>query len=126
MPGPLSKKGWRAPKQSTIADLRHQVQVQRLDESQRDANLQVIPNWVPVVTLWARVEPVSGRELFASNQVQADVTHRVVMRPEVSVTAKMRLIWLTGPTGGNVLNVVTVLPTVGIANSLDLLCKEET
>lgn len=125
MAGPLSKKGWRAPKESSIADLRHQVKLQTLDESTRDVSGQVVPTWVDGATYWARVEPVGGKETFASGQVQADVTHRVILRGGVAITAKMRFIWITGPTGANVLNVVTVLPTTGIANSLEVLCNEE-
>lgn len=37
---------------------------------------------------WAKVEPLSGRELWNAAQVQANVTHRITMRGRVALTPK--------------------------------------
>lgn len=131
MAGPLIKKGWRSPKQSTIADLRQQVKILYPDESTRDQSGAIVDPWVNptvvVAAVWARVEPVSGRELLESGQMQADVTHRVIMRLDPSVfslTPKHRIIWLTGPNN-NILNVAVVLPTAALQNNIEVLCIEE-
>jgi SPP1 family predicted phage head-tail adaptor len=109
----------------TIGRLRHRVKIQVLDESTRDASGQVVPLWVDAATVWATVDPLSGKEIFASSQVQANVSHRVVTRAlaSFSLTPKNRLIWLTN--ANQVLNVVAVLPTVGTANSLEIWCLRE-
>ena len=43
-------------------------------------------------TVWASVEALTGRELFAAQQVVAEVTHRVTMRYMPGVLAKM-VVW---------------------------------
>lgn len=51
--------------------------------------------WSALATVWAGVEPVSGREYFASQQTQSDVTTKIVCRysSEVSgVTVKDRIL----------------------------------
>lgn len=125
MAGPLSRKSYRPPGAASVADLRHRVTIQRLDESTRDAAHQIVPSWVDVVTAWARVEPVTGREFFQAGQVQANVTHRVVLRfrTDVTLTPKHRFVWVTN--ANVVLNVVAVLPTLGMANRLEVMCLKE-
>jgi SPP1 family predicted phage head-tail adaptor len=123
MAGPLNSR--RPTRETTVGQLRHRVTIQRLDESTRDAAGQVVPAWVDVATVFAAVVPVSGRELFASQQVQANVTHKVTMRHREGVTPKQRVVWVTSKPANMVLNVVSVLPTVGAANSLELMCLHE-
>ena len=61
--------------------LRHRVTVQRpAAPAARDAYGQPADAWDDVDTVWAAIEPLAGRELFAARQVQADVTHQVTTR----------------------------------------------
>lgn len=123
--GPLSTRP--GANRKTVGKLRHRVTIQRLDESTRDASGAVVPAWVNVATVWASVEPVSGRELFASGQVQANVTHRALIRHREAVTAKNRLVWVTSKPAGQVLNIVAAPPDVGAGNSIEIMCvREET
>lgn len=43
--------------------------------------------WTDLTTVWAGVEPVSGREFFAALQVQSDISTRVVCRYSIEVSA---------------------------------------
>lgn len=36
--------------------------------------------WSDVVTCWAWIQPVSGRELFAQDATQSRITHKIVIR----------------------------------------------
>jgi|GEM_PF-471731 len=123
MPGPLNAP--RRSKRKTVGAMRHRLVLQRADETVRDEFKQVAPYWIEVAPVWAAVEPVRADEVPVSGQVQADATHRVALRYRADVSAKNRFLWLTN--GNRVLNVVAVLPTVGDASALELLCVcEET
>lgn len=37
-------------------------------------------SWSTASTRWARVEPLSGRELFQAQQVRPDISHKVTLR----------------------------------------------
>jgi SPP1 family predicted phage head-tail adaptor len=47
---------------------------------QQDKFGEPIPQWGTVATRWGKIEPLSGRELWQAQQVQADVTHRIRLR----------------------------------------------
>lgn len=59
--------------------LRHRLTVQR-PESVRDATGGETITWVTVGTVWASIEPVSGRESQGVNQILAETDTRIVMR----------------------------------------------
>ena len=40
--------------------------------------------WTSVGTFWAMIEPASGREVFASEQLQSRITHKVTIRYNAS------------------------------------------
>ena len=125
MAGPLTDRNRRNAK--TVGKMRHRVKIQVLDEANRDDSRAVVPRWTDVATVWASVEPVAGKEMFANGQVQANVTHRVLIRHREGVTAKNRLIWLTSKPANMVLNIVAAPPDVGTGNSIELMCVcEET
>lgn len=123
MAGALTNRGRGNTR--TVGRLRHRVRIERLDESTRDASGAVVPNWVTLATVWAAIEPVGGRESLVNGQVQADATHRVLLRLREDVTAKERLVWLTGRPANQVLNIERVAPAVGVGNSLELMCVRE-
>ena len=123
MAGALTNRG--RGNGNTVGRLRHRVRIERLDESTRDASQAVVPTWVTTATVWASVEPIGGREAMVNGQVQANATHRVVMRHREDVTAKERLVWLTSKPTGQLLNIERVAPAVGVGNSLELMCVRE-
>lgn len=118
MAGPLGKK-------SSIGRLRNRVRIESpaepADRSRFGDEQQA---WETAAALvFCEVRAVSGRDLFASGQVQTEVSHRVTMRHRTDLTAKDRLVWLDGSDA--VLNIVAVLPAVGAANLLDVWCLME-
>jgi len=42
-------------------------------------------------TVWASIEALSGRELYAAQQKVSDVTHKITMRYMAGVTAKLNV-----------------------------------
>lgn len=47
--------------------------------------------WSTIATVWAVVEPISGRQLIASEQVLAEITHKIVMRYRPGITPDHRI-----------------------------------
>lgn len=124
MAGSLKSGRRRGPRNKTVGELRERVTVQKLaDDLDRNESGAEIAAWEAVATVWASVEPLGGTEFFASGQVQANATHRVVMRYRAGVTPKNRLVWVTG--GNKVLNVESVGEAVGVGNSLEIMCVRE-
>lgn len=73
-------------------DLRHRVEIQEPSDS-RDAHGGITRTWNTVATRWARIEPLSGRELFQAQQVEARTRVRITMRPYAALTETHRIVW---------------------------------
>ena len=80
-----------------------------------------IENWQPLVTVWAAVEPLSGRELYAAQQVMEQVSHRIRIRyrPDITLTGKLR-----GKLGIRLLNIHTVIDKEEAHIELEMLATE--
>ena len=59
-----------------IGKLRHRITIECVVETQ-DADGAVIETWSTYETVQASIDPISGREYFAAQSTQADVTHRI-------------------------------------------------
>jgi SPP1 family predicted phage head-tail adaptor len=72
--------------------LRHLVTIQQLpaDPDTNDAGQPVI-NWTDVATVPASVSPLSGRELFAAQQVNVEATTEIRIRYLEGVDTRMRI-----------------------------------
>ena len=63
--------------------MRHRVTIEAPVDGVNEFGERVV-TWSTVETVYAAVEPVRGREFFAAEQVQSEVSHRVVMRVSIS------------------------------------------
>ena len=73
------------------------VSIQRRVETQTDMG-QTVWTWEEVCRAWAEIAGVSGREGQAgAPQVQAAVTHSILMRYQPGIVAKMRVVELGCP-----------------------------
>lgn len=72
------------------------------------------------------ITTVAGDETYRGRQLEAHVSHVVLMQYMPSVTPKMRLLVTGGILSGSVLNIVSVRPKDydGRAPKLELYCKE--
>ena len=73
-----------------IGAMRHRVTIEEPVRSADEAGGADI-NWQAVATVWAEIQPKTGREVFESDQLGGRVTHDVRMRYRDGVSAKMRL-----------------------------------
>ena len=81
------------------------------------------PDWQTVATVWASVEPLSGRELWQAQQVVSEVTHRVRLRHNAypGLTPKHR--FRVG--GSRILGIAHCLNLEERNREWECLCAEE-
>jgi SPP1 family predicted phage head-tail adaptor len=68
--------------------LRHRVTFQRATETDSGTG-SVVKAWANLDTVWARVEPLAGKERFAAMQTQADVDYRILCRYQSALSDMM-------------------------------------
>jgi len=99
-------------------DLRHRVTIQR-NEPVTDSFGTETEQWVDVVTVWASVEPLSGREFFQSQKENAETTVRIKMRYRSGITSDKRVKF-----GDNVYEINAVIDIDERHIELHLMCRE--
>ena len=81
-------------------DLRNRITFQTRTETQDGTTGAVAYIWADSFTCWADIEPLSGRELIAAQQLQSGVTHNVMVRyrselSDPKTVAGMRIVFGT-------------------------------
>lgn len=98
--------------------LRHRIEVQTLTASQ-DTYGAIVNAWATTATVWGSIEPLTGRERLASDVVQADMSHRCIMRHR-ALTVKDRLKF-----GARIFNIVSIADQDERATRIEIMAKEE-
>lgn len=98
-------------------DLRDLIQIEEKQETQSDSG-EVIIEWVEVVQTYAAIEPISGREFFASQTIGSEVTTRIRIRYYPGIVTAMRV-----NHEGILYNVLTVLDINNRHRELHLMCS---
>jgi SPP1 family predicted phage head-tail adaptor len=71
--------------------LRHRVTIETQAKSQYSTG-SIVASWSSFDSVWAAIEPLSGREFFSASQVQSEVNTRIRIRYLDGVTPKMRVV----------------------------------
>lgn len=101
-----------------IGDMRHRITFQDSMKTSDDYKGHSI-SWTNFITVWASIEPLTGREFFAAHQIKAEVTHRVKIRYRDDITVKMRIKF-----GARVLAIESILDIKERHEVLEILCRE--
>ncbi len=111
----------RAPKIAPrIGAMRHRVTLEdavRIADAGGGASIE----WQATASVWAEIQPKSGREVFESDQLGGRVTHDVRMRFREGVTAKMRIFH-----AGRLFDIRYVADVGGRGEWLICACEEMT
>jgi SPP1 family predicted phage head-tail adaptor len=100
-------------------DLRHRVAIQTASES-ADTLGEMTKSWSTVATVWAALWPLRGAEREEAGQIKAQVSHRMRLRYNATLTGKHRLL-----LGTRVFNIGSVINFDERRHELELLVKEE-
>lgn len=77
--------------------LRHRITIQ-IPAGVRDAVGERITTWTDVATVWARINPLSVRELLAAGELHSETSHKITIRYSSlvsSVDASCRVLYGT-------------------------------
>lgn len=103
-----------------IGRLRHRIEIQAATKTPDRAGGST-ERWETIEdgNVWARVEPLEGRERFDMLKLESVLTHRVTVRYRTGVNAAMRVKF-----GARTLSVRAVVNPDERNERLDLLCQE--
>lgn len=100
-------------------ELRHRVTLQQPAETRNEYG-EAERTWSHVATVWAAVEPLSGREYFDSQQRQAAVSTRITLRYQPGITPHMRVLF-----GARVYEIDSVIDIEERHREMQLMCAEQ-
>ena len=103
--------------------LRHSVTIQQRTATV-DGYGQQSTAWTDVITALAAIEPLSGRELFAAQAVQSEVSHRVTIRYRSELDVPRTGAALRVAFGSRVFDVHAVLNMGERDREMHILCSE--
>lgn len=72
--------------------LRNRVTVQSMSTTQ-DAVGQETISWTDVATVWAQINPLSGRDYYTQSGEHAEITHEILMRHGTTVRPGDRIVY---------------------------------
>jgi SPP1 family predicted phage head-tail adaptor len=98
--------------------MRHPVTIQEAVESTNGVG-ETVETWTTLDEVWASIEPISGREFQAVQQIAAETTHKVTIRYLAGVTPKHRVLF-----GSRVFDILAVRNVEEVGRITDLLCRE--
>lgn len=76
----------------STSDLRDQIVLQARAAGV-DAHGQEATTWTTLATVWAKTEPLRGRDFFAAGQTHSGVTTRFAIRWRADLTGAHRVLW---------------------------------
>lgn len=98
--------------------LRHWITIQTRTDT-RDSYGEPISTWTTFDQVWASIEPIAGREYFASKETRSQSTHRMRIRYRSGITTKMRISW-----DSRLFDIESILNTEERDRELILMCVE--
>lgn len=102
--------------------MRHRITFQRFRGSLDDFGdpLQADDSqWEDVSTVWAAIDPISGREFYAAEQSQSEVSHKIRCRYRSGLDTAMRII-----CGKRRFRLISIIDWEERHESLLIMCKE--
>lgn len=98
--------------------LRHKIIIQQ-PAGVRDSNGQMVETWTTFATVWASVEPLQGREFFAADQINSEITTRIRLRYLSGITQDMRISF-----DSRIYDIRSIIQVREIHHEMQLMCKE--
>lgn len=109
-------------KRTTSSRLRHRLTLQQEVQTPDNAG-GYTRSWQDVAQLWAEIIPTStvsmSKEILFAGQLQAQVTHKILLRYRAGVSAGMRLLF-----DNRAFNIRYVLNSEEAGETLEILAEE--
>ena len=101
-------------------DLRERVTFQKKSVTRNTVNEEVV-TWVDVVTVWAQIEPLVGREFLDQRQMASQITTRIRIRYRPNINNLMRAKW-----GERIYEIDSVVTVQERRRETVVMCSEGT
>lgn len=79
--------GW-----TPMGRMKAKLVISTIDET-RTSDGETRDTAIPLITAWAEIVPLSGRELYLARAQQQQITHVIRMHYDPDITAKMQATW---------------------------------
>lgn len=99
-------------------ELDRRITLQQRSTSRDSGGMQV-NTWADVATVWAKIQPASGREMLTSGALMSEVTHTITIRYRTGVTTAMRALY-----GSTILDIKAVVDVEMAHVALELSCAQ--
>jgi SPP1 family predicted phage head-tail adaptor len=99
-------------------ELKQRITIQQAVETS-DSEAVTVTAWNTFTTVWAAVEPLSGREFFNAQQLNSELTTRFRIRCQSGITTKMRILF-----DARVFNILSVIDIKSAKKEMHLMAKE--
>jgi SPP1 family predicted phage head-tail adaptor len=99
-------------------DLKHQIIIQVAQKSKNSMG-EFVDTWSTWATVWAAIEPASGKNYYAAKQLNAEVDGVCRIRYRTGVLPTMRILY-----GSRVLRIVSIVNPKETNEELQLFYKE--
>lgn len=99
-------------------ELRHRITIQKLNNSQNEYG-EVSELWEDILNVRAGIYPISGKEFFAAETVNSEITHKVKIRYIGGITPNMRIKF-----NNRIFSIESVINFQERNIEIQLLCKE--
>lgn len=103
-----------------IGRLRHRVTIEEVVRRD-DGQGGFTETWVTKAEVWGGVEPIRGMERFEAQKVNANISHKVIIRYLFGLTEAMRVNFKD-----RYLTIEAIINPNEKNESMELLCSEET
>ena len=80
---------------------------------------EMVASWATVATVWAAIEPLTGREVLQTQQVQAESSVRIRIRYYSGLTAAHRIKY-----GSRIFEINSVSNKFERGEHMELMCRE--
>ena len=101
-----------------IGELRHRVTIQEKTVTIDTYGGEVVA-WADVATVWAAVEPLSGREFLEGGRLENEINHRIRIRYREGLTPSMRVCWQS-----RAFDIESVIERESRRREIWLMCRE--
>lgn len=99
-------------------ELRDRITIQQVAETRSDSGA-IVQTWPDVATVWAAIEGLEGREFFAAQELNAQVTSKIAIRYLAGIVPKMRVVF-----GARTFDIQAVIDPDGRRRELQLMVVE--
>ena len=98
--------------------LDQRIVIERRTGATNDWGEPLPDSWLPIITTWAEVSPLVGREYLAAQAAMSEVKVKIIMRYRPGITPADRV-----SHGGTVHAIEAVLDVHSSRRELHLMCK---